>query len=83
MEVQPGPQINSLRQSARGLRTDDTPKLQPRKLNLSKKSQKPEKKSMVTWCIILLEVAIRGWVHDGDHKWMDMVSNNTQVGRDI
>jgi len=33
----------------------------------------------VTWCIILLEVAIRGWVHGG-HKGMDMVRNNAQVG---
>ncbi len=31
------------------------------------------------WCIILLEVAIRRWVHCS-HKGMDMVSNNTQVG---
>ncbi len=32
--------------------------------------------SFVTWCIILLEVAIRRWVHCS-HKGMDMVSNNT------
>ncbi|MEQ2313734.1 hypothetical protein AMECASPLE_005090 [Ameca splendens] len=31
--------------------------------------------SYVTWCIILLEVAVTTWV-----KGMDMVSNNTQVG---
>ncbi len=36
--------------------------------------------SFVTWCIILLEVAIRRWVHCS-HKGMDMVSNNTQVGK--
>ncbi len=36
--------------------------------------------SFVTWCIILLEVAIRRWVHWSD-KGMDMVSNNTQVGK--
>ncbi len=30
-------------------------------------------------CIILLEVAIRRWVHCS-HKGMDIVSNNTQVG---
>ncbi len=35
--------------------------------------------SFVTWCIILLEVAFRRWVHCS-HKGMDMVSNNTQVG---
>ncbi len=35
--------------------------------------------SFVTWCIILLEVAIRRWVHCS-HKGMDMVSNNIQVG---
>ncbi len=35
--------------------------------------------SFVTWCIILLEVAIRSWEHCS-HKEMDMVSNNTQVG---
>ncbi len=35
--------------------------------------------SFVTWCIILLEVAIRRWVYCS-HKGMDMVSNNTQVG---
>ncbi len=35
--------------------------------------------SFVAWCIILLEVAIRRWVHCS-HKGMDMVSNNTQVG---
>ncbi len=34
--------------------------------------------SFVTWCIILLEVAIRRWVHCS-HKEIDMVSNNTQV----
>ncbi len=34
--------------------------------------------SFVTWYIILLEVAIRRWVHCS-HKGMDMVSNNTQV----
>jgi len=34
----------------------------------------------VTWCIIPLEVAIRGWGHGG-HKGMDMVRNNAQVGR--
>jgi len=38
--------------------------------------------SFVTWCIILLEVAIRGWVHGG-HKVKDMVGNNAQVGRGI
>ncbi len=32
--------------------------------------------------IILLEVAIRRWVHCS-HKGMDMVSNNTQVGCDV
>ncbi len=32
----------------------------------------------VTWCIILLEVAIRRWVHCS-YNGMDMVSNNTQV----
>jgi len=32
--------------------------------------------------IILLEVAIRGWVHGG-YKGMDMVRNNAQVGRGI
>ncbi len=35
--------------------------------------------SFVTWCIILLEVVIRRWVHC-NHKGMDMVSNNTEVG---
>ncbi len=35
--------------------------------------------SFVTWCIILLEVAIRRWIHCS-HKGMYMVSNNTQVG---
>ena len=35
--------------------------------------------SFVTWFMILLEVAIRRWVHCG-HKGMVMVSNNTQVG---
>jgi len=35
--------------------------------------------SFVTWCIILLEVAIRGWVHGG-HKGMDVVRNDAQVG---
>ena len=35
--------------------------------------------SFVTWHVILLEVAIRRWVHCG-HKGMDIVSNNTQVG---
>ncbi len=35
--------------------------------------------SFVTWCIILLEVSLRRWVHCS-HKGMDMVSNNTQVG---
>ncbi len=34
--------------------------------------------SFVTWCIILLEVAIKRWMHFS-HKGMDMVSNNTQV----
>jgi len=34
----------------------------------------------VTWCIILLEIAIREWVHGG-HKGMGMVRNNAQVGR--
>jgi len=38
--------------------------------------------SFVTWCIILLEVAIRGWVHGG-HKGIDMDRNNAQVGRGI
>jgi len=38
--------------------------------------------SFVTWCIILLEVAIRRWVHCGQIG-MDMVSNNTQVGCSI
>ena len=33
----------------------------------------------VTWCIIMLEVAIRRWVHCG-HEGMHMVSNNTQIG---
>ncbi|KAK0140286.1 hypothetical protein N1851_022728 [Merluccius polli] len=32
----------------------------------------------MTWRVILLEVAIRRWVHCG-HKGMDMVSNNTQI----
>ena len=32
--------------------------------------------SFVTWCIIMLEVAIRRCVHCG-HEWM--VSNNTQI----
>ncbi len=31
------------------------------------------------WCIILLEVVIRRWVHCS-HEGMDMVSNHTQVG---
>ncbi len=31
--------------------------------------------ALVTWCIILLEVAIRRWVRCS-HKGMDMVSNN-------
>ncbi len=31
--------------------------------------------SFVTWCIILLEVSIRRWVHCS-HKGTDMVSNN-------
>ncbi len=35
--------------------------------------------SFVTWCIILLEVAVRRCVHCS-HKGKDMVSNNTQVG---
>ena len=35
--------------------------------------------SFVTWCIILLEEAIRRCVNCG-HKGMDMVSSNTQVG---
>ncbi len=35
--------------------------------------------SFVTWCIILLEVAISRWVHYS-HKGMDMVSNSAQVG---
>ncbi len=35
--------------------------------------------SFVKWCIILLEVAIRRWVHCS-YKGMDMISNNTQVG---
>ncbi len=35
--------------------------------------------SEMIWCIILLEVAIRRWVHCS-HKGMDVVSNNTQVG---
>ncbi len=34
--------------------------------------------SFVTGCIILMEVAIKRWVHCS-HKGMDMVSNNTQV----
>ncbi len=38
-----------------------------------------DKLSFVAWCIILLEVAIRRWVHCS-RKGMDMVSNNTQVG---
>jgi len=38
--------------------------------------------SFVTWCFILLEVAIRGWVHGG-HKGMGMVRNNAQIGRGI
>jgi len=32
-----------------------------------------------TWCIILLEEAIKRWVHCG-HKGTEMVSNNSQVG---
>ncbi len=35
--------------------------------------------SEMIWCIILLEVAIRRWVHCSQ-KGMDVVSNNTQVG---
>ncbi len=35
--------------------------------------------SFVTWCVILLEVAIRRWVYCS-HKGMDMISNNTQLG---
>jgi len=38
--------------------------------------------SFLTWCIILLEVAIRGWVHGG-HKGMDVIRNNAQVGLGI
>ncbi len=34
--------------------------------------------SFVTWCIILLEVAIRRWVHCS-HKGMDMVTKNIQA----
>jgi len=37
--------------------------------------------SFVTWYIILLEVANRGWVHGG-YKG-DMVRNSAQVGRGI
>ncbi len=36
--------------------------------------------SFVTWCIILLEVAIRRWVHCC-HKGMDMVSNKNAAAR--
>ncbi len=43
------------------------------------RNQSEDDLSFVTWCIILLEVAIRRWVHCS-HKGMDMVSNNTQVG---
>ncbi len=35
--------------------------------------------SFVTWCIVLLEVAIRRCVHR-IHKGMDMVGNNTRLG---
>jgi len=34
----------------------------------------------VTWCIILLELAISGWVYGG-HKGIEMFRNNAQVGR--
>jgi len=36
----------------------------------------------VTWCIILLEVAIRGWAHGG-YKGIDIVRYNAQVGCSI
>ena len=35
--------------------------------------------SFMTWCIIMLVVAIRRWVHYG-HERIHMVSNNAQIG---
>lgn len=46
--------------------------------HISKKKPVWDDLSFVTWCIILLEVAIGGWLHCG-HKGMDMASSNTQV----
>ncbi len=43
--------------------------------NYTSQHLKGDDLSFVTWCIILLEVAIRRWVHCS-HKGMDMVSNN-------
>lgn len=40
--------------------------------------KKPVDLSLVTWCIMLLEAAIRRWVHSG-YKGMEMATISTQV----